>query len=221
MQGALQQMRNLSPICFITPDDRDIIAVGKVVQTALEAGIRWVQFRRKNGARRQLFSDAMYLKNITKQFGAMLVINDYADIAMAVEADGLHVGQDDLPLSEAKKIMGRVIIGVSTHSVAQAVEAMNGGADYIGFGPIFPTATKDAGQPKGAKSIREIKAAVSMPVIAIGGITAHNARDVFAEGCDGIAVSAGIGEGDIKANVAALFSCVQDRCREDGKKNNH
>jgi thiamine-phosphate pyrophosphorylase len=204
-------MRKLSPICFITPDDSDIVSVGAVVQAALEAGIRWVQFRRKNAGRRQLYSDALYLKNITQQFGAMLVINDYADIALAVEADGLHVGQDDLPISDVKKIMGHAIIGVSTHSVAQAVEAMSRGADYIGFGPIFPTCTKDAGLPKGAASIREIRAAVSIPIIAIGGIIAENACDVFAAGCDCIAVSAGIGRGDIKANVSALFSCVPVR----------
>jgi len=204
-------MKNLSPICFLTPDDSDIVRVGRTVQLSLEAGIRWVQFRRKNADRRQLYQDALYLKNITQQFGAMFIINDYADIALAIEADGLHVGQDDLPLGAAKKIMGRAIVGVSTHSVEQAVEAMRGGADYIGFGPIFPTATKDAGEPKGAESIRMIKAAVSIPVIAIGGITPHNAGDVFAADCDGIAVSAGISKGDIRENVAAFLQCVQVR----------
>jgi thiamine-phosphate pyrophosphorylase len=203
-------MKKLSPICFLTPDDSDIAGVGRVVQAALEAGVRWVQFRRKSGSKKQLYTDALYLKNIAHQFGALFVVNDYADIALEIEADGLHIGQDDLPLEEAKKIMGRAIIGVSTHSVEQAMEAMRGGADYIGFGPIFHTGTKDAGEPKGAESIREIKAAVSMPVIAIGGINAGNAREVFTVGCDGIAVSAGIGKGDITANVEALLKCVPD-----------
>jgi thiamine-phosphate pyrophosphorylase len=202
-------MTNLSPICFLTPDDRDIAKVGGIVEAALEAGIRWVQFRRKNGDRRLLYQDALYLKNITQRFGAMFVVNDYADIALAVEADGLHIGQDDLPLAQAKKIMGRIIIGVSTHSVEQALEAMNGGADYIGFGPVFATGTKDAGIPKGADAINEIRRVVSLPVIAIGGITADNAGAVFATGCHGIAVSAGIAAGDIKANVIALLKCVR------------
>jgi thiamine-phosphate pyrophosphorylase len=203
-------MKNLSPVCFLTPDDSDIVRVGSIVRLSLEAGIRWVQFRRKNADRRQLYDDALYLKSIARQFGAMFIVNDYADIALAVEADGLHVGQDDLPLCAAKKIMGRTIVGVSTHSVEQAMEAMSCGADYIGFGPIFPTGTKDAGQPKGAESIREIKAAVTIPVIAIGGITAINAHQVFAAGCDGIAVSAGIGKGNVGTNVTALLKCVTD-----------
>jgi thiamine-phosphate pyrophosphorylase len=138
----------------------------------------------------------------------MFVVNDYADIALAVGADGLHVGQDDLPLECAKKIMGDKIVGLSTHSLEQALEAERLGADYIGFGPIFHTSTKDAGVPRGAEAVREIKAAVSIPVIAIGGITAGNAAGVFAAGCDGVAVSSGIGSGDVRGNVAALLSRI-------------
>jgi|WetSurMetagenome_2_1015567.scaffolds.fasta_scaffold00075_21 thiamine-phosphate pyrophosphorylase len=204
-------MRKFSPVCFLTPDNIDIAEVCRIVQTALDSGIRWVQFRRKSGDRRLLLSEAGCLRNLTRRFGAMLVVNDYADIALAVEADGLHVGQDDLPVREAKKIMGNAIVGVSTHSVEQAEGAMNGGADYIGFGPIFPTGTKDAGQPKGPESIREIRAAVSLPIIAIGGITAANAGTVFASGCDGIAVSAGISRGDIRANAEALLGLAPCR----------
>jgi thiamine-phosphate pyrophosphorylase len=203
-------MRSLSRVCFITPDDRDVDKVGEIVETALQAGIRWVQFRRKDTGRRQLYHDALHIRNLTRRFDAVFIVNDYADIALSVEADGLHIGQDDLPLREARKIMGNVIIGVSTHGVAEAEEAMEGGADYIGFGAIYPTGTKDVGQTRGAGAIKEIKAAVSLPVIAIGGITPENAGEVFLTGCDGIAVCAGISSGDIKANVAAFLKGLPD-----------
>jgi thiamine-phosphate pyrophosphorylase len=203
-------MVNLSRICFLTPADRPIGESEPMVRAALEAGIRFVQYRRKDICRRELYFEALRLRDLTGSYNATFIVNDHADIALAVQADGLHVGQDDLPLAEARKIMGQVMIGVSTHSLAQAVEALKGGADYIGFGPIFPTNTKDAGQPKGAEAIRDIRASMSIPVIAIGGITTSNAREVFAAGCDGIAVSAGISNGDIRANVAAFIACLPE-----------
>ncbi len=203
-------MKSLSRICFITPDDRDVDRVEKILEAALQAGIRCVQFRRKDGVRRQLYHDALRLRDLCRRFDAAFIVNDFADLALAVEADGLHVGQDDLPLAVARKIMGNAIIGVSTHTVAEAVEAMKGGADYIGFGAIYPTATKDVPETTGADAIREIKAAVSIPVIAIGGITAGNTKDVFMTGCDGIAVCAAISCGDIKANVTAFRKGLPD-----------
>jgi thiamine-phosphate pyrophosphorylase len=205
MASPLPLMKSLSRLCFITPVDRDTEATGVIVRTALEAGVKWVQYRRKETARRQLYAEAFYLRQLTADFGASLIINDYADIAIAVEADGLPLGQDDLPLGEARKAAGDMIIGVSAHSLAEALAAMRGGADYIGFGPIFYTDTKDAGKPKGPEAISRIKKAAIMPLIAIGGITRYNAKEVFAAGCDGIAVSAGISRGDVAANVRAIL----------------
>jgi thiamine-phosphate pyrophosphorylase len=198
-------MKNLSRLCFITPVDRDAEETGVIVRTALEAGVKWVQYRRKEATRRQLYNEALHLRQLTREFGAMLIINDYVDIAIAVGADGFHIGQDDLPLREARKVAGGMIIGVSTHSLTEALEAMKDGADYIGFGPIFQTDTKDAGKPKGPEAVRKIKEAVAIPVIAIGGINRNNAGEVFDAGCYGVAVSAAISRGDVPVNVRALI----------------
>jgi thiamine-phosphate pyrophosphorylase len=207
----MEMSRSLSPICFITPDAEDAIKIEAVVRTALEAGIRWVQYRRKSGTRRQLYDDAKKLRDLTALFGALFIVNDYADIALAVCADGVHIGQDDLPFKEARKIMGKKIIGVSTHNITEAVEADREGAAYIGYGSIFPTITKDAGSPKGLGSIMEIKRAVAIPVIAIGGITPGNVVEVIKEGCDGVAVSAGISRGEITANVVNFLYNIANK----------
>ncbi|MFZ5996286.1 MAG: thiamine phosphate synthase [Nitrospirota bacterium] len=190
-------------VCFITGTGpaHAANALEATVTKLLECGIRWVQYREKYKTKRELFFEALRLREITRRFGAFFVVNDYADVALAVEADGVHLGQDDLPLREARKIMGTRIIGISTHSLEEALEAEQGGADYIGFGSIFPTATKEVGVPKGVEMLRSIKAAVSIPVIAIGGIKAENAQAVIAAGCDGVAVSSGLLLGDIKENA--------------------
>jgi thiamine-phosphate pyrophosphorylase len=194
--------KRLSRVCFITPDMGDADWVEEVVALALEAGIRWVQYRRKNGTRRQFYCGAEKLRDLTGRFGALFIVNDFADVALAVEADGVHIGQDDLPLREARKIMGEKIIGVSTHNLKEALAAQKGGADYIGFGPIFHTVTKEAGRPKGPGPLVGIKRSIDIPVIAIGGITPLNAAQVFSTGCDSVAASSGIFSGDITANVS-------------------
>jgi len=194
--------KRLSRICFITPDCGDAARVERAVNVALEAGIQWVQYRRKSGTRRQLYHEAKILRDLAGRFGALFIVNDFADIALAVEADGVHIGQDDLPLREARKIMRGKIIGVSTHNLKEALAAEKGGADYIGFGPIFATATKEAGTPKGPGPLVEIKRSIVIPVIAIGGINPFNAAQVFSAGCDGVAASSGIFRGDITANVS-------------------
>lgn len=139
----------------------------------------------------------------------MLIVNDHADIALAIGARGVHIGQDDLPLPDARRLLGaHRIIGVSTHTQQQAEEAEAGGADYIGFGPLFPTRTKDAGPVQGIAQLRGIRSAVSLPIIAIGGISATNATDALAEGANGVAViSAVLSAPDPSAAMANL----QDR----------
>lgn len=197
--------KSLSRICLITPDSGDAKKVEEGVRLALAAGIRWVQFRRKEGSRRELYHQALRLRELSGWFDALFIVNDYADIALAVDADGLHVGQGDLPLDVARRIMRDKIVGVSTHSVQEVLSAQRGGADYIGFGPIFPTKTKDAGKPKGPSSISDIKYIATIPVIAIGGILAGNVRALLDAGCDGVAVSSGIFAGDITANVVEFM----------------
>jgi thiamine-phosphate pyrophosphorylase len=128
-----------------------------------------------------------------RRSSAAFIVNDHPDIAMAVDADGVHLGQDDLPVEEARKLMGGSrIIGVSTHSVEQARAAQSAGADYIGFGPIFTTKTKDAGPHRGIEGLREVRKAVKLPVIAIGGINGGNLDNALEAGADGVAVISAI-----------------------------
>ena len=126
---------------------------------------------------------------MVKRSGGVFIVNDHADIAKAVDADGVHLGQDDLPVEYGRKVLGEgKLIGISTHSVEQAREAEAAGADYIGFGPLFPTTTKDAGSYQGAEKLRLLRNAVTLPVLAIGGITPDNLAEVMQAGADGVAV---------------------------------
>ncbi len=203
--------RRFSPICFITGTPRNS-TLEQAVSTLLEAGITWIQYREKNKTKRELLSEALKLREITRRYGACLIVNDHADIALAADADGVHLGQDDLPLADARKIMGKRIIGISTHALQEAADAEKGGADYIGFGPVFHTTTKDAGTPKGLAALQQIKSSVGIPVIAIGGVKAETLEHVFHSGCEGVAVSSGILHGDIREN-AKRFLSVAGNCR--------
>jgi thiamine-phosphate pyrophosphorylase len=156
---------------------------------ALSAGVRFFQYRNKSGSRRSIYDAAHQLAGIARHSDALFILNDHPDIAAAVEADGVHLGQDDLPIAAARKLLGAgKIIGISTHSREQAVLAGLSGADYIGFGPIFPTRTKDAGEVQGVETLKQIKQSVTIPVIAIGGITHENCGVVLQAGADGVAV---------------------------------
>jgi thiamine-phosphate diphosphorylase len=156
-----------------------------------------------------MYEESIRLMGIAKKFKATLIVNDHPDIALAADADGVHLGQDDLPVKEARKIMGKNrIIGISTHTVEQARNAGRDGADYIGFGPVFHTTTKDAGRPMGIEMLREIKRQVQIPVIAIGGINAENIRPVLETGVDAVAVSSAILRGDIEENAKRFLSII-------------
>lgn len=146
-----------------------------------------------------------------KRSSAAFIVNDHPDIAIAVDADGVHLGQDDLPVEEARKLMGGSrIIGVSTHSVEQARAAQSAGADYIGFGPIFTTKTKDAGPSQGIDGLRQVRKAVMLPVIAIGGINGGNLDTVLRAGADGVAViSAILGAPDLHEAVRGMVDRIQ------------
>ena len=143
-----------------------------------------------------------------------MIVNDYADIALAVDADGVHLGQEDLPVEEARKIIGRdKLIGISTHNREQARDAEQAGADYIGFGPIYPTATKDAGTVQGLENLRTIRQTVSIPIIAIGGINQSNAGDVIQAGADGVAVISAILSADDMQQKALDMVLIVSKAR--------
>lgn len=198
----------LNRICFITAFNGDNTNIDNTVTALLEEGIRWVQYREKNKTKREMFYDALKLREITRHFDACFIVNDYVDIAIAVDADGVHLGQEDLPIKEARKILGGKIIGISTHNLKEAIDAEKQGADYIGFGSIFHTTTKDVVIIQGLDSLREIKKSVKIDVIAIGGITADNVRSVFDAGCSGVAVSSGLLMGDIRENARKFLSMI-------------
>ncbi|MGW8273088.1 MAG: thiamine phosphate synthase [Thermodesulfovibrionales bacterium] len=198
-------------ICFITDSLISEVSVADQATMVLEAGVTTVQYREKGRSRDHLYREAERLRLITKRYGARLIVNDHADIALAVDADGVHLGQDDLPLAGARRIMGRKIIGISTHDEAQAIDAEQGEADYIGFGPIFGTVTKDAGSPRGVKMLAGVRACVNVPIVAIGGITFENVAWVFDSGADAVAVASAILRSeDIYASAKRFVEKVRD-----------
>ncbi|NCO68771.1 MAG: thiamine phosphate synthase [Nitrospirae bacterium CG_4_10_14_0_8_um_filter_41_23] len=200
----------LGGLCFITDRKACKLSCEEMTLKVLRAGLKWVQYRDKEKSRREIYEKAIRLRKLTKDFNAVLIVNDYADIALAVDADGVHLGQDDLPVREAREIMGNnKIIGISTHNLEQAKEAEKGGADYIGFGPIFRTTTKDAGMPKGTDMLKEIKRQVHVPVVAIGGINIENIRSVLDAGVDAVAVASAILSGDIIENATRFMDIIK------------
>jgi len=173
--------------------------------------VKWIQYREKDKTRKEMHEDSVRIRELTKNYQSVFIVNDYADIAMSVEADGVHLGQDDLPIREARSFMGREkIIGISTHNVEQAIAAEKEGADYIGYGPVFHTTTKeDAGSPKGTDILREVKRQVRIPVIAIGGINLENLESVLNTGIDAVAVSSAILRGDIEAHAKKFMEIIE------------
>jgi thiamine-phosphate pyrophosphorylase len=200
----------LGGICFITDRKYCNLPVYDMTSAVLEAGVTFIQYREKDRTRREIYEEALRLRQLTRSFGAAMIINDHTDIALAVDADGVHLGQDDLPLREARKIMRDKIVGISTHNLEQAREAEAGGADYIGFGPIFHTTTKDAGAPMGVDSIRLIKQNVRVPLVAIGGIHPPDVGPVFEAGADAVAVATAICRGNVRENAKKFLSALNN-----------
>jgi len=200
----------LSGFCFITDPKASNLSFEDMTIKVLKGGVKWVQHRDKVRSKREIYEKTVRLRRLTKDFKALFIVNDYVDIAFCVNADGVHLGQDDLPLKEARRILGKKkIIGISTHNLKQAIEAERDGADYIGFGPVFQTMTKDAGEPKGIDMLREIKTKVKIPVVAIGGINLENIMSVLNTGIDAVAVTSAILTGDIEENVRRFMDFLK------------
>jgi thiamine-phosphate pyrophosphorylase len=161
------------------------------VKALLAGGARMIQIRDKNMSSRELFGTVEGCQALMRDHGAKLIVNDRVDIAMALGADGVHLGQDDLPPTEARKLLSPgTIIGFSTHSVEQAIEAMKLPVDYIAAGPIFQTLSKSDSEPViGLAGLEKIREAIGdLPLVAIGGINLNNCRDVFSAGADSVAM---------------------------------
>ena len=187
---------------FIT--DSGLSRAGNIsdVMKAAACGIEVVQYRNKNAETREMYDEALRLREICRDL--TFLINDRIDIALAVDADGVHLGQSDMPCTTARKLLGREkVIGVTVHNLSEALEAERLGADYLGVSPIFKTATKtDAGKPAGITLIEEIRQQVDIPLIAIGGIDHSNAPAVVRAGADGLcAISCVVASSDVAAQI--------------------
>jgi thiamine-phosphate pyrophosphorylase len=190
--------------------DRNILRGGdlfEAVEKAVKGGVTLVQLREKNISGGEFYSLAVALKKLTKHYNIPLIINDRLDIALAADADGLHIGQDDLPLTVARKLLGSgKLLGYSVSNEDEAAYGQQNGADYLGAGTVFYTGTKaDIGEPIGALMLEKIKKRVNIPVVGIGGINAENAGLLKKTGIDGISViSAILGCDDIE-NAAGIL----------------
>ena len=174
------------------------------IKFALKGGVKTVQLREKGLTTYELYSLALELRKMTLEFKANLIINDRVDIALAIEADGVHLGWQSLPFGIVRKLFGfGKLIGVSTHNRQEALQAQNFGADYITFGPVFPTPSKEGLlEPIGPEEIQKLKQEINIPVIALGGINEKNVETVLEKGADGIAVISSIMRADNPEDVA-------------------
>lgn len=182
------------------------------VREALEGGVTLVQYRAKTASSAEMYNEALQLKALCDSFNVPLIINDRLDIAMAVGAAGVHLGQDDLPCAAARKILGEdYIIGVSAHNPAEARAALQSGADYLGCGAVFGTATKADVKKLGTEGLTAICREKGLPVVGIGGVTADNYREVRAAGADGAAIVSGIlAQPDIRTTVRAIAKVSEE-----------
>jgi len=186
--------------------ERDLI---KAAKQAILGGVTLLQLREKNISSREFFALAVELKQLAHSYNVPLIINDRLDIALAADADGLHIGQDDLPLIEARRILGaNKILGYSVSNLTEAAYGQQNGADYLGAGAVFATGSKaDVGEPIGLNMLREIKRSVNIPVVGIGGIGTDNASLVRETGVDGISIiSAILGKEDIEGAAKNLLA---------------
>lgn len=181
----------------------------EVLKTSAQAGAKLFQYRNKTASMKVAYEEALVLRKIAHELGVLFIVNDRCDLALAVDADGVHLGQGDLPLHLARTVMGpNKLIGLSTHNAEQVTAGSTVGADYLGFGPIFTPGSKTDHDPivgtAGLKAIREL---TRLPIFAIGGITLNNVEDVIRAGANGVAVvSAILKAPDIQRTVSDFVS---------------
>ena len=178
----------------------------EAVEQAILGGCTMIQLREKELPSLEFYNQAVAVKQVTERYHIPLIINDRIDIAMAVQAAGVHIGQHDLPAATVRKVIGEnMLLGVSASSIAEAIQAHQDGADYLGVGAMFPTGTKTDAESVSMEELQKIRTAVSLPIVVIGGINKGNAGRFKPMGIDGLAVvSAIIAQSDIKAAAAEL-----------------
>ncbi len=184
----------------------------EVVRDLIKGGVKIIQYREKKLSKKELFKESLLLRELTSAHNVLLIINDHIDIAIAVNADGVHLGQEDLPCREARKILGYdKIIGISTHNEKEALCAQYDGATYINIGPIFATNTKENQiLPLGLKKIQDIKKNINIPFTVMGGINESNIKEVLVAGASKIAVvSALVSKEDIVSAVRKMIAQIK------------
>ncbi|HEX5774265.1 MAG TPA: thiamine phosphate synthase [Geomobilimonas sp.] len=188
-----------------------------VVEEALRGGVRAVQLREKDLSSRELYELAYEMRKLTSRYGARLFINDRVDIALAVEADGVHLGGESIPIYRARMVIGeKKLIGVSCHNQVNAITAQEKGADFITFGPVFPTPSKAVyGEPLGTAKLEEIASLLQIPVFALGGIKRNKVPEVVACGVHGIALVSAVLTADNPRDEAKALLALLPEEHED------
>ena len=183
-----------------------------LAETMLEAGARIMQLRLKDAPGRDFLAAARAIAEMCRKRGATLIVNDRVDIAILAGAHGVHLGQTDLPLDAARRIIGNDrMIGISTHNVEQARAAEDGGADYVGFGPMYPGGLRNNVAGKGLDELRAIRAAVKIPIVAIGGITEARVAETLAAGADAVAIITDVVKApDLGAKVRSILALARN-----------
>lgn len=188
--------------------------VCKIAEEALRGGADIIQLRDKLSDDKNLLLNAKAIRRITKRYKRLFIINDRPDIALIADADGVHLGQEDIPIEEARRFLKNKIIGLSTHNISQAKNAYRRGADYIGIGPIFKSKTKKALSPIGASILRRLSKTIDIPYFAIGGIDCGNMRNIKNAGAKRVAVaSSATGPKDVYRSVKKLKEALGDTIR--------
>src|SRR3972149_3546931 len=208
-------MQVLIPIIYPIIDSSLVTLdnIGKTAEAIIDGGAKILQLRAKSLSSKEFLETARIIRKITKDKGTIFIVNDRVDIALLTAADGVHLGQDDLPVKEAKRLIGNIkIIGYSTHNLREALESKKLPVDYISFGPIFATKTKeDAQTPKGLKGLDEASKAVKIPLVAIGGITETNMAHVLKQGVESVAmISEILTAKDIPQKINRLISIAKE-----------
>jgi len=191
-------------------------SIQDVVQAAIDGGLKVLQYREKELPKRETYKVARILRELTSKTGVIFVINDDLDLVLAVEADGVHLGQEDLPLPVAREILGdQRIIGISARNVGAAKRAIQEGANYIAVGPIFMSRVKQVTSPLGCKIIREIRKLTDLPLFGIGGIGLTNVGEVVQAGADGVTVISALHEARDVTKTTREFLDLLRNCKKD------
>jgi thiamine-phosphate pyrophosphorylase len=187
-------MKNIDlSLYLVTDKSDDVEKFLKTIEEGIKGGVSVVQIREKTADTLDFYNLALKVKKITDQYNVPLIINDRVDVALAIDADGVHVGQSDMPCDVTRKLVGPdKIVGVSAATIDEAKKAENDGADYIGTGAVFPTATKDDAPKITKKDLKEVVDSINIPVVAIGGINLENASELKDTGIKGLSVVSAI-----------------------------